>query len=166
SAARGCGLLSVALDDQAPAQGRQDQLRRTPRQRAKRADTSHSPGRVARSPGTQTARTAATAHQSGGVLRSALRLAFAFLSVSRRSIAPRDGTVGRRVRGGGAKAPRNNAASRVAAASRLRSCDRCSDAATTRTPSVSRSPSRDSARSRRNGGIGGLGATGDDRSTL
>jgi hypothetical protein len=105
-------------------------------------------------------------HHSGGLRRSALRLAVAFLSVSRRSISPRDGMVGRRVRGGGANAPRSTDTRRAAAASRLRSCERCSEAETTSTPSVSRSPRRDTARSRRNGGIDGLVATSNDNSTL
>lgn len=104
-------------------------------------------------------------HHSGGLRRSAFRFAVAFLSVSRRSIAPRDGMVGRRVRGGGANAPRSTDTSRAAAASRFRSCERCSDAATTSTPSTSRSPRRDTARSRKNAGIDGLVATSNDNST-
>ena len=73
------------------------------------------------------------------------------LAASLRSLAERLGLVGRRVLGGGAVAAVSSAVSRLSAASRLRSCDRCSDALTVSTPSVRRPASACSARFRSTG---------------
>lgn len=68
-----------------------------------------------------------------------------------RSTAAFVGRVGRRGRGGGAIAAVRTSTSRPSAASRFRSCERCSDATTVRTPSTSRPARRSSARARRDG---------------
>ena len=80
--------------------------------------------------------------------RSALVWPRCFFASSRRCLAPRVGFVGRRFGGGGASAVRRRSASRSRAATRLRCCERCSEASTTTRPSVSRSPRLRTARAR------------------
>jgi len=63
-------------------------------------------------------------------------------------MARRLGRVGRRLGGGGATAAERISAIRSNAASRLRSCDRCSDAVTVSTPSTRRPARRSNARVR------------------
>ena len=88
-----------------------------------------------------------------------------FFSAMRRSLAPFDGRVGRRLRAGGAIASATSPASLRSAAVRLRSCDRCSDAVTVRTPSTRRPDRRCKARSRRVGERTGEPARSQDSST-
>ncbi len=72
-----------------------------------------------------------------------------FLAESRRSFDPRVGRVARRGAGGGAIASRSRSAIRSRAATRLRRCWRCSDAATTSSrPPTSRESSARSTRAR------------------
>lgn len=73
------------------------------------------------------------------------------LAVNLRSLEPRVGFVGRRGSGGGAVAVVSNVVRRSIAASRLRSCERCSEALTVMTPSTSLPASARSARSLRTG---------------
>ena len=83
----------------------------------------------------------------------------------RRSTEPFDGRVARRARGGGAIAEATSPPSRAAAASRLRSCERCSDAVTVSTPWTSRAPSRSTARSWSAGGSSSDPVRSQDSST-
>jgi hypothetical protein len=71
-----------------------------------------------------------------------------FFASRRRSLAPRDGFVGRRDGDGGRSASETRAARRARAASRLRSCARCSDAVIVSTPSTRRLLRRSRSRSR------------------
>ena len=83
----------------------------------------------------------------------------------RRAFDPVDGRVGRRLRAGGAMASATRALSLASAAERLRSWDRCSEAATVSTPSTSRPDRRCTARSRRVGERTGEAARSQDSST-
>ena len=88
-----------------------------------------------------------------------------FFSAMRRLFDPFDGRVGRRLRAGGAIASATRALSLASAAERLRSWDRCSEAATVSTPSTSRPDRRCTARSRRVGERTGEAARSQDSST-
>ena len=85
--------------------------------------------------------------QSGG-RRRRLVSPRRFLASTRRRWADFDGRVGRRGGGGGSMAPATRPASRSIAASRLRSCERRSDAVTVIVPSTSEPARRRRARSR------------------
>jgi hypothetical protein len=87
------------------------------------------------------------------------------LPASRRSRAPRLGRVGRRGAGGGAVASMSRVDNLLIAACRLRSCDRCSDAAIVITPPVSRPARAFSARSLSTGGSDVVAARSKDSST-
>ena len=71
-----------------------------------------------------------------------------FLASIRRSTEPFVGLVSRRARAGGAIAAPSSSTSRRSAASRFRSCERCSDAVMLSTPSVNRPASRSNALAR------------------
>ncbi|GAA2109316.1 hypothetical protein GCM10009841_30530 [Microlunatus panaciterrae] len=87
-------------------------------------------------------------HSTGGRPRDALSCERAFLDRRRCSTEPRVGFVARRRRGGAAMACRSRSASRRRAASRLRSCDRYSDAVIISTPPTRCGWSRSTTRSR------------------
>src|SRR5215472_17029439 len=89
-------------------------------------------------------------------LRSRFVVARRRLAASLRSTDPLVGFVGRRGGGGGAVASVSNSESLVAAASRLRNCDRYSEATTVITPFESRLASARSARS-----LSGSGSAAD-----
>jgi hypothetical protein len=89
--------------------------------------------------------------QSRGGRRSRLTSVRRFFALSRRSLAPRLGIVGRRDGEGGRRASATTAASRARAASLLRNWARCSDAAMVSTPSTRRPFRRSRSRSRWSG---------------
>ena len=86
--------------------------------------------------------------QSSSGRRSFFVRARRFLSARRRSTDARVALVGRRSAGGDAIASRRVRARRSRAASRFRSCERCSDAVTVNTPSTRRPERRMRARAR------------------
>ena len=93
--------------------------------------------------------------QSAGRRRIAFTSLRRFLPASLRSFEPRVGFVGLRFGAGGRNASVSSSASRTRAASRLRCCDRYSDAVDGHPPSVRRWFSRASARDRRCSGTDG-----------
>lgn len=113
-----------------------------------------------------TARPVWTLRHSASGRRSRLICERWCLAASLRSRAARLGPVGRRGGGGGAVAAVRIADILVAAACRLRNWERCSEAATVRTPSVSRPASARSARSFAVGGRAEVPARSKDSSTL
>jgi hypothetical protein len=104
-------------------------------------------------------------HHSPPGRRSRLTSERRRFAASRRSCAPRPGRVARRWAGGGAVASVRMVASRFAAAWRLRSWDRCSEAVTVSTPPTSLPARARIARSLSAGGSTDVAARSKDSST-